>query len=125
MNETDLNLDPILSEDWSETPQQNEPDGTPRPRRKSAAEGDTRNRPEKKRPAQGEAAASARPRKRRTDRRHPLLAVLLTALFVCCLAFSALNLHPGFLTSASKASQAAAAPVVTPETMEKDILEML
>ena len=115
MNETDLNLDAILNEDWNETPQPNEPDAAPRPRRKSTAEGDARPHPEKKRPAQGEAAQTARPRKKRTDRRHPLLGALLTALFVCCLVFSALNLHPGFLTSASKASQAAAAPVVTPE----------
>ena len=108
MNESDLNFDAILNEEWDAAQRPALDAEASRPRRQTAAAKPAEARPEKRR------SDAQRPRKKRTDRRHPLLGALLTALFVCCLVFSALNLHPGFSTSASKAA-AAAAPVVTAE----------
>ena len=63
----------------------------------------------------------SRPR-RRADRRRPLLALLLSLLFLVCLGFSALNIHPSLSSSSGKSGTPVVpvtpAPILTPEPAE-------
>ncbi len=109
MNEFDL--DSILSEAREETPEE----------RPARAETPRKPLPETAGPVR-QTERKARPEpprapKRRADRRHPVLSFVLALLFVGCLCFSALNIHPGFVTSAGRAGRpvaAAATPEPTP-----------
>ena len=68
-----------------------------------------------------EAYEDGEPRKRRDpDRRRPLLVLLCWLLFLGCLAFSALNLHPTISTSSGRTAQSATARPVeaTPVPVE-------
>ncbi|MDO4973770.1 MAG: phosphodiester glycosidase family protein [Eubacteriales bacterium] len=62
-----------------------------------------------------EEPADERPARRRRDpdRRRPLLSLLMSLLFLMCLGFSALNIHPSLSSSSGRVGTQTAAPAVT------------